>query len=96
LEDLSATGEISTGSKYESMNKYGLPGDFRFILIDRVMPKDNPLPAIDNFTLMVHNLTRGIGIPDVSALHLDSTNTIEEAVPITVDNPVESRIVRVT
>jgi hypothetical protein len=35
-----------------------------------------------------------MGIPDVRALQLDSTNTIVEQVPIIVDQPVAKRIVR--
>ena len=33
-------------------------------------------------------------ISDVKALQLDSANTIEEQVPITIDQPVETRISR--
>jgi hypothetical protein len=35
-----------------------------------------------------------VGISDIRALQLDSANTIEEQVPITIDQPVMSRIKR--
>lgn len=95
LEDLVKTGEISLESSYDSLKKHDLKGDFKFVLIDRVMPIDNPLSTIENITLTIHNLVRRISQPDVRALQLDSTNTIEEQVPIIIDQPVDSRIRRV-
>ena len=95
LEDLVKSGEIECDSCYDSMRKHDFPGDFRFILIDRVMPKDNPLSSLENLTLSIHNLTRGLSTPDVKALQLDSINTIEERVPITVDQHVDKRIERI-
>ncbi len=94
LEDLVKAGEIECDSCYESLRKHDFPGDFRYILIDRVMPKDNPLSGLENLTLSIHNITRVLSTPDVKALQLDSINTIEEQVPITVDQPVINRITR--
>jgi hypothetical protein len=36
-----------------------------------------------------------VGISDIKALQLDGSNTIEEKVPITIDQPVPVRIQRV-
>lgn len=94
LEDLVKSGEIECDSCYDSLKKHDFPGDFRYILIDRVMPKDNPLSGLENLTLSIHNITRILSTPDVKALQLDSINTIEEQVPITVDQPVINRITR--
>jgi KUP system potassium uptake protein len=88
------SGEIQLDSSYDSLKKHHLPGDFKFILIDRVMPRDNPLSNMDNLILSIHNLSRKLTIPDVKALQLDSTITIEESVPISVEKPADSRIRR--
>lgn len=95
LEDLVKSGEITLESSYDSLRKHDLQGDFKFVLIDRVMPIDNPLSTLENITLTIHNLVRRISQSEVRALQLDSTNTIEEQVPIIIDQPVESRITRV-
>jgi KUP system potassium uptake protein len=94
LEDMVNAGEIKLESSYDSLRKHNLPGDFKFILIDRVMPRDNPLSSMDNLILAIHNISRRLTTPDVKALQLDSTITIEESVPITVDKPAEMRIRR--
>jgi KUP system potassium uptake protein len=94
LEDMTESGEIKLESSYDSLKKHQIPADFRFILIDRVMPRDYKLSNLDTLTLTLHSFSRLICISDVRALQLDTVNTIEEKVPITIDQPVGRRIRR--
>ncbi len=94
LEDMTATGEIKLESTFDSLKKHSMHADFKYILIDRIMPNDYKLSGIENVTLGLHRLSRLLCISDVRALQLDSANTIEEQVPITIDQPVETRISR--
>ena len=94
LEDLVKSGEIKVNSSFTSMKKYNIEGDFKFILIDRIMSRDISLSNWENFILTLHNIVRNIGITDIRALNLDTTITIEEKVPIIIDQPVEKRIER--
>jgi KUP system potassium uptake protein len=94
LEDMVAQGEIKLESRFPSLRKHSLPADFRYVLIDRVMPRDYKLSNIENFTLTLHGLSRLFCISDIKALQLDSTNTVEEQVPITIDQPIGTRIKR--
>jgi KUP system potassium uptake protein len=96
LEDMAQNGEIRLESGFESLKKYSFPADFIYILIDRVMSKDYQLSNGENITLGLHNISRLVCISDVNALQLDSTNTIEEKVPISIIQPVSERITRVT
>jgi KUP system potassium uptake protein len=95
LEDLTVSGEIKLESSFDSLRKHSLPADFIYVLIDRVMPRDFKLSSIENFTLTLHGLSRLFCISDVKALQLDSCNTIEEQVPITIDQPLDLRIKRI-
>lgn len=94
LEDLVASGEIKLNSSYDSLKKHDLEGDFKFILIDRIMSRDYTLSNIENFILSLNRLVRKLSITDIRTLNLDSTNTIIEQVPITIDQPVALRIKR--
>jgi KUP system potassium uptake protein len=95
LEDLVEAGQIKLESSFPSLKKHSLPADFKYVLIDRVMPRDYKLSNIENFTLTLHGLSRLFCISDIKALQLDPTNTIEEQVPITIDQPKGLRIKRV-
>jgi KUP system potassium uptake protein len=92
LEDLVKSGEIKLESSFDSMRKYGLPGDFKFVLLERIMIRDIRLTNMENFILTLHRLIQHISISEVRALELDSTNTDVEQVPILINQPLEKRI----
>jgi len=94
LEDLVKSGEIVLESSYESLKKHNFTSDFQFILIERIMIRDNKLTKWENFILTLNNISRKISISDIRALQLDSTNTITEQVPIIIDQPYIRRIKR--
>jgi KUP system potassium uptake protein len=95
LEDMVEAGQIKLESRFPSLKKHSLPADFKYVLIDRVMPRDYKLSNIENFTLTLHGISRLFCISDIKALQLDPTNTIEEQVPITIDQPIGQRIKRI-
>jgi KUP system potassium uptake protein len=69
-------------------------GDFKFILIDRIMSRDFNLSNWENFILSLNRVVRNLSITDLRTLSLDTTNTIIEKVPITIDQPLNYRIKR--
>jgi KUP system potassium uptake protein len=95
LEDLVNSGEIKLRSSFQSLRKYNLEGDFKFILIDRILSRDYKLTTWENFVLSINNLVRKLSISDIKALQLDSTNTIVEQVPIIIDQPLGLKIRRI-
>lgn len=95
VDDLQKTGEITLQNGFEATRKHLVPADFQFILIDRVMPRDVRLSVMEEIILKLHNLSRLFCISDITALNLDPTSTIEEKVPIEIDQPVHPRITRV-
>jgi hypothetical protein len=58
------------------------------------MSRDHELSKNENITLILHSISRLLCISDVKALELDPTNTIEEMVPISVNQPLSERISR--
>ena len=95
LEDLKNSDEIRLESGFDTISKRSLPADFKYILIDRVMPRDYNLSHFENITLILHSIARLLCISDVNALHLDSSNTVEEQVPITINQQNNERINRI-
>ena len=96
IEDLVESGEFKLESSYNSLRKYNLPADFRFVLLDRVMIHDVKLTNRENFILAIRNLVRYISIPEERALQLDPSRTTVEKVPILIDQPLKKRIERFT
>ena len=95
LEDLMKSGELEIESSFDSLRKHDIAGDFKFILIDRIMTRDFTLSNWENFVLVLNSIVRRLSISDIKTLNLDSTNTIVEQVPITIDQPIHLRIKRI-
>jgi len=94
VDDMVKSGEIKLESSFASMKKHGFPGDFKFVLLDRIMLRDFKLSKTDNFILAIRNIARHLSIPEERALHLDPASTIVEKVPIIINQPVARRINR--
>jgi KUP system potassium uptake protein len=94
IEDMVKSGELMLTSSFDSLRKHDIPGDFRFILLDRIMIRDYELTKTENFILTIQNLASFLSIPEERALQLDTTRTIIEKVPILIDQPVAQRIKR--
>jgi KUP system potassium uptake protein len=95
LEDLEKTHEISMVSHYKSLKRHSIPADFLFVNLDRVLINDYKLPPLKRFTMGMHNLIRGMGINDVKAYGLDTSNVIEEKIPIVIAREEKKRIRRI-
>jgi KUP system potassium uptake protein len=94
IEDMVKSGELKLTSSFDSLRKHGIPGDFRFILLDRIMIRDYKLTKTENLILNLQNLAGRLSIPEERALQLDPTRTIVEKIPILIDQPVAQRIKR--
>jgi KUP system potassium uptake protein len=92
VEDLVNSGEIKLESGYDSLKKHGFPGDFKFVILERIMLPDFKLSNVENFILTIRGIVRKMSISDERALQLDSANTVVERIPIILKQPVESRI----
>jgi KUP system potassium uptake protein len=94
LEDMQKAGEIKLESSYDSLKKHGFPGDFKFVIISRIMSHDYEFSKIESFILILQRLAGNLSISDVKAFNLDSSNTIVELVPIELKHEIEKRISR--
>ncbi|MBN1414709.1 MAG: KUP/HAK/KT family potassium transporter [Bacteroidales bacterium] len=94
LEDLVKSGEINLTSRYKSLSHFNIMGDFVFVNLDRIMSPDYKLTPWETVTMGLHEITRWISINDVKALGLDTSNVIEEKVPISIEQIVTQRIKR--
>lgn len=94
LEDLEKTHEISMVSHYKSLKRHSIPADFLFVNLDRILINDYKLPPLKRFTMGLHNFIRGMGVNDVKAYGLDTSNVIEEKIPIVIARDEKKRIKR--
>ncbi len=88
LEEMSGNKEIDLVSRYKSLREHGISADFRFVLIDRVQNYDFDFPTRDQMIMNLYTILKQIGISEVKAFGLDTSNVTEETVPLYMDRNV--------
>ena len=94
IEDLVASGDLSLTSKYPSMKRYGIAGDFRFVLIKRVFSPVSICNAYERKVLTVFEALRHVCESVENALGLDTSVVTVETVPLIIRSGPEIRIKR--
>ncbi|MEI8202538.1 MAG: KUP/HAK/KT family potassium transporter [Bacteroidota bacterium] len=95
IESLVANNEVDITSRYPSLRKYAVTGDFRFILTDRVQGYDYDFKPFNQFIMDSYDVLKKIGITEVKAYGLDTSNVITETVPLVINQNVECKLTRI-
>lgn len=95
LSDLVASDEIDINSRYDSLRKHHVMGDFKFILIDRVINQYDELSFHNRTVMKIYEIVKKMGIKEVKALGLDTSNVDVEKVPLIVSEKRGPKISRV-
>ena len=88
IDEMRKNDEIDLLSRYESLRKFQINGDFRFVVIDRIQNFDFDFPAHDQFVMDMYDIFKKFGISEVRALGLDTSNVTVESVPLSVSKDV--------
>lgn len=84
LEKIKAEGDIDLISSHPSLRKFDIEADFRFVQLERVLPRHIDLPYWEKIILILYSFFRRFGINDVTAYGLDTTLVTVEQVPLTI------------
>lgn len=95
VEDMVAAGELDLTSTYPSLRSQGIPGDFRFIILNRIFSLTSNCNRREAFLLRLHDLLRHIGISDREAMGLDTSGVTLETVPLIISASPSRRITRI-
>ncbi len=93
IEDMVHNNEIDVVSRYPSLRKHGISGDFQYVVIDRIPNYDYDFSAHDKFVITIYQIVKAIGIPEVKAFGLDTSNVVIEKVPLITDGYASKRII---
>ncbi len=92
VEDLVKLGYLDLTSVYPSLKRHGIPGDFRFIIIHRIFSPSSSCSGRDRMFMRIYSIISKIGISDVKALGLDTSNVTVENVPLIINSHPSRRI----
>ena len=95
VEDMVKNKEVDITSRYASLNKNNIIGDFRFILIEKFISYDNDLPFYEKWVLDSYNILKKMGLSEEKAFGLDSSSVTIESFPLLITAPKEINLTRV-
>lgn len=95
VEDMVKNGEVDITSKYESLNKHNVIGDFRFVVLEKFLSYENQLPIFENLIMKAYFAIKGFTPSEDKWFGLDSSSVKVEKVPLIIrsaDNVVLKRV----
>lgn len=96
VEEMVAKKEINIHSRYASLEKHNINGDFRFILKKRFLSFENDLIQKNKFILKAYFFLKHFSLPDEKEFGLDYSNVTVEKEPLLINLPSNVTLVRET
>lgn len=84
VENMVERGEVDITSRYESLKKEGLIGDFRFVVLEKYLSHDNKLSFIDKLVMDVYAELKKLSLSEERGFGLDTSSVTIEKVPMVV------------
>ena len=95
VEDLVAAKEVDITSRYESLNKNNIIGDFKFVVLEKFLSYDNDLPFFEKLILNVYFVLKNLSLSEAKAYGLDSSSVKVEKFPMIIAPPKEINLKRI-
>ena len=84
ISDLVENKEIDIISRYPSLRKHSVTGDFRFVVIDRIINYDDFLSLKDRIIMEIYEILRDISLSEQKTFGLDTSLVTVENVPLII------------
>lgn len=96
VQDLVANNEVNIISRYPSLRKYNITGDFRFVVLDKFLSYDNDdMPFLRKLILNFYFFLRKLSLSEEQAFGLDTSQVTVEKVPLIIKYPKDIQLKRV-
>lgn len=95
VEDLVLNKEVDITSRYESLNKNNVIGDFKFVVLEKILSYENDLPFFEKVILNVYFFLKRFSLSEARAFGLDSSSVKIEKFPLVINPPKELNLKRI-
>ncbi|MEI6020404.1 MAG: KUP/HAK/KT family potassium transporter, partial [Bacteroidota bacterium] len=82
VEDLVLNKEVDITSRYDSLQKNNVSGDFKFVIIEKYLSYDNDLPIFEKIILEFYYFIKHLSLSEARAFGLDNSSTKIEKFPM--------------
>lgn len=84
VQDLVANREVNITSRYESLERNNIVGDFQFIVMEKFLSQDNELPFVEKLIMKAHFWLKEISLSEERGFGLDTSYVTVEKFPLIV------------
>ncbi|KIA97570.1 potassium transporter Kup [Flavobacterium sp. KMS] len=95
IRDMVKKGEVDITSRYESLNKNNIIGDFKFVLSEKFLSNDNDLRWHENIIMNSYFFIKKLSLSEERAFGLDSSSVKIEKFPMVLHAPENIGLTRV-
>ncbi|TZF83216.1 KUP/HAK/KT family potassium transporter [Pedobacter sp. BS3] len=95
VEELVKNGEVDITSRYASLNKYKIVGDFRFVVLEKILSRSNKLNLIERFIMDYYFILRHFSLSEERGFGLDLSFVTVEQVPLIVTTTENVKLNRI-
>ena len=84
VEDLVNNQEVNITSRYESLERNNVVGDFQFIVMEKYLSQDNELPFFERVVMKLYFWLKELSLSEERGFGLDPSNVTVEKFPLIV------------
>jgi len=95
IKDMVKEGEVDITSRYESLNKNNILGDFKFVLSEKFLSNDSDLKWIEKVVMNSYFFIKKLSLSEEGAFGLDSSSVKIEKFPMVLHPPEDIELTRV-
>lgn len=95
VEDLVKNKEVNITSRYESLEKNKVAGDFQFVVLEKYLSQDNELPFTERIIMKLYFWLKEISLGEERGFGLDPSNVSVEKFPLIVAPLADLKLKRV-
>ena len=82
VEDLVKNKEVNVTSRYESLERNNVVGDFQFIVMEKFLSNDNELPFTEQLVMRLHFWIKQLSLSEERGFGLDPSIIVVEKFPL--------------
>ena len=84
VQDMVADREVNITSRYESLQKNNVVGDFQFIVMEKFLSQDNELPIFERLIMRLYFWIKKVSLSEERGFGLEQSNVTVEKFPLIV------------
>ena len=94
IRDMVQNGEVDVTSRYESLNKNNIIGDFKFVLSEKFLSPDSDLTFFEKIVMNSYFILKKFSLSEEKGFGLDSSSVKVEQFPMVLHAPEKFEMTR--